>query len=164
MGFNILIWLFAMAVTVHNFEEAIWLPAWSKTSGRFHHPVDIFEFRFAVTVLTLIAYITTCSSMIGGKGSMGAYLVSGYALAMLLNVIFPHLLATLVMRRYAPGTATAILLNLPISSMLLYQGLEEGFIDKSVFIYVGPLVVVGILLLIPWLFFMSRRWFRPEEN
>ncbi|NOY99322.1 MAG: HXXEE domain-containing protein [Chloroflexi bacterium] len=101
--------------------------------------------------------------MTGGKGSIGAYLVSGYALAMLLNVIFPHLLATLVMRRYAPGTATAIVLNLPITFMLLYQGLEANFIDISVFVYVGvgPLVVVGILFFIPGLFFMGRRWLKP---
>ena len=163
MDFNLLIWLFAMAITVHNFEEAIWLPAWSKTAGRFHHPIGMFEFRFSVTVLTLIAYIMAYLSMTGGKGSIGAYLVSGYALAMFLNVIFPHLIATLLMRRYAPGTATAIVLNLPITSMLLYQGFEEGFIDKSVFIYVGPLVVFGILLLIPCLFFMGRRWLRPED-
>lgn len=164
MNFNLLIWLFAIAITIHNFEEAIWLPAWSKTAGRFHHPIGIFEFRFAVTVLTLIAYIMAYLSMTGSKGSIGAYLVSGYALAMLLNVIFPHLIATLVMRRYAPGTATAIVLNLPITSMLLYQGFEERFIDKSVFIYAGPLGVVGILLLIPGLFFMGRRWLRPKES
>ena len=156
MDFNLLIWLFAMAITVHNFEEAIWLPAWSKTAGRFHHPIGIFEFRFAVIVLTVMAYIAAALTMIGGKGSIGAYLISGYALAMLINVVFPHLLATLVMRRYAPGTATAIALKLPITSMLLYQSFKEGFIDKSEFIYVGPLVVVGILLLIPGLFFMGR--------
>jgi hypothetical protein len=164
MDFNLLIWLFAIAITVHNFEEAIWLPAWSKTAGRFHPPIDIFEFRFAVTVLTILAYIMAYFAMIGGQSSIGAYLVSGYALAMLLNVAFPHLLATLVMRRYAPGTATAIALNLPITSMLLYQGFEEGFIDKSNFIYVGPLVVVGILLLIPGLFFMGRMLVRLKKG
>ena len=156
--------MFAIAITVHNLEEAIWLPAWSKTAGRFHHPVGIFEFRFAVTVLTLIAYVMAYLSMIGGKGSVGAYLVCGYALAMLLNVIFPHLLAMLIMQRYAPGTVTAVILNLPITFILLYKGLEEGFIDKSVFIYVGPLVVVGILLLIPGLFFVGRRWSGPKES
>ena len=164
MNFSLLVWLFAIAITIHNFEEAIWLPAWSKKAGFFHHPVGIFEFRFAVTVLTLLAYIMAYLSMTGGKGSIGAYLVSGYALAMLLNVIFPHLLATLVMQRYAPGTATAIVLNLPITFMLLYQGLEANFINKSVFIYVGPLVVVGILFFIPGLFFMGRRWLKPKES
>ena len=91
--------------------------------------------------------------MVGGKGSVGAYLVGGYAFAMLLNVVFPHLLATLFKREYAPGTATAIALNLPISSMLLYQGFEEGFIEQSMFVYAGPMVVIGLLLLIPMLFF-----------
>jgi hypothetical protein len=157
MDFNCLSWLFAIALTVHNVEEAIWLPAWSQTAGRFHHPTGAFEFRFAVTVLTVMAYIAAYLSMTGGKGSMGAYLISGYALAMLLNTVFPHLLATLAMRRYAPGTATAILLNFPITSLLLYHGFREGFIDQSEFIYLGPLVVIGILLLIPGLFFAGRR-------
>jgi len=47
MEFNLLIWLFALAITVHNIEEEIWLPAWSKTAGWFHYPVGIVEFRFA---------------------------------------------------------------------------------------------------------------------
>ena len=29
-------WLFPAAITVHNLEEAIWLPAWSRTAGRWH--------------------------------------------------------------------------------------------------------------------------------
>ena len=66
---------------------------------------------------------------------MGAYLVSGYALTMLINAVFPHLLATLFMRRYTLGPPTALALNIPITSMLLYQWIEEGFIDKSAFIY-----------------------------
>jgi hypothetical protein len=158
MGFHQLTWLFAFVTTVHNLEEALWLPAWSQTGGRFHHPIGSFEFRFAVTVLSLAAFIMAFMSVAGGKGSLGAYLVSGYALAMLLNVAFPHLLATLVMRRYAPGTATAIALNLPVTAMLLTKGFEEGFIDPSRFIYAGPLVVIGILLLIPALFFVGRKW------
>jgi len=164
MNFNFFVWLFIIAVTIHNFEEAIWLPAWSKKAERFHLSVGVFEFRFSVTVLTLIAYIMAYLSMTGGKGSIGTYLISGYALAMLLNVVFPHLLATLAMRRYAPGTATAMVLNFPITFMLLNQGFKDGFIDKSVFIYVGPLVVAGILLLIPILFFIGRKWLEPKEN
>ncbi len=164
LDFNLLVWLFAIVVTVHNFEEAIWLPAWSKTAGRFHHPVGRFEFRFAVMVLTLIAYIMAFLSMIGGKGSVGAYLVCGFALAMLLNVVFPHLLVTLVMRRYAPGTVTAVALNLPITFMLLYQGFKEGYIEESRFLYIGPIVVVGLVFLVPVLFFVGKRWLRPKES
>ncbi len=89
------------------------------------------EFCFAVGVLTVLAYIAVCLSIIGGKESIGVYFVAGYALAMLMNVLFPHLLATLIMRRYAPGTATALLLNLPVTVVLLNRGFREDYIRKS---------------------------------
>ena len=31
-------WLFAIVTAAHNLEEAIWLPNWSRTAGRWHHP------------------------------------------------------------------------------------------------------------------------------
>jgi len=156
MDFVFLAGLFALAVTLHNLEEALFLPAWSRSAGRWHHPVGAREFRFAVAVLTVFAYVAVYLAAVGGKGSAGAYLLAGYALAMLLNVIFPHVFATLVMRRYAPGTATALLLNLPITVLLLHRALHEGYVQVHRFAWVGPLVVVGILAAIPVLFAIGR--------
>ena len=59
---------------------------------------------------------------------MAAYALAGYALAMLLNVFVPHVLATLALRQYAPGTATALLFNLPVCGALLYVGIKDGYI------------------------------------
>lgn len=42
------------------------------------------------------------------------YIYLGFILMMCLNSIFPHLIATMVLKRYAPGTLTGLLLNLPI--------------------------------------------------
>ena len=100
----------------------MWLPAWSQRIrsqrfGRWHHPVGASEFRFAVIVLTAAGAAAALAANIGGKGSLGAYLVCGYAVAMLLNVVFPHLLASLAMREYAPGTLTALLLNAPACAL-----------------------------------------------
>ncbi len=157
MPFPLLSWSFAVAMTLHNLEEALWLPRWSQSAGRWHHPVGAREFRFAVGVLTALAYVAAYLSMVGGKESAGAYLVAGYALAMLLNVFFLHLPATLIMRRYAPGTATALLLNLPVTLLLLYQGVQQGYIRLSTFTWAGPLVVGAILSSIPLLFAIGRR-------
>ena len=156
MNFVFLSGLFALAVTLHNLEEALLLPAWSRSAGRWHHPVEAREFRFAVSVLTVFAYAAAYLAAVGGKESVGAYLLAGYALAMLLNVLFPHVLATVVMRRYAPGTATALLLNLPITVLLLDKGLQEGYVQVHRLAWVGPLVVVGILAAIPVLFAIGR--------
>jgi len=156
MSFPLLSWLFAGAITLHNLEEALWLPRWSQSAGHWHHPVGVREFRFAVGVLTALAYIAACLSVVGGKESVGAYFIAGYALAMLMNVFFPHLLATLIMRRYAPGMATALLLNLPVTVLLLYQGVQQSYIRLSTFMWAGPLVVAAILGTIPLSFAIGR--------
>jgi hypothetical protein len=157
MDFITLSWFFAVVVTGHNLEEAVFLPQWSQKAGRWHPPVGAGEFRFAVTILTLLAFIAAYWSASGARGSVGAYLVSGYALAMLLNVVFPHLAATLVIRRYMPGTATSVLFVLPVSSLLLYRAFLQGYIKFSLFVYIGPGIVLAIMLIIPILFIVGRR-------
>lgn len=152
MGFAQLSWLFAVAITLHNLEEGIWLPAWSRTAGRWRQRTSAGVFRFAVIVLTLLAYIVAYIATSSGKNSIGAYLITGYALAMLLNVLLPHVLATLSLRRYAPGTATALLLNLPITVLLIRAALQEGYVHMAQFVWTGPLVALALLLSIPALF------------
>ncbi len=157
MDFILLSVFFALSVTTHNMEEALLLPAWSQTAGKWHHPVGTREFRFAVVVLTILAYLAVLMAAMQGKESIGAYFLSGYALAMLLNVVFPHVMATAVTRRYAPGTLTALLLNLPVTVLLIRQSLLEGYVHLQKFVWAGPLVVVIIMLSIPILFAAGRR-------
>jgi uncharacterized protein with HXXEE motif len=159
MSFSALSWAFVLAIAMHNLEEAVWLPAWSQRSGRWHPTVGAAEFRFAVIVLTAAGAAVALAASIGGKGSLGAYLLSGYALAMLLNVVFPHVLVTLAMRTYAPGTLTALLLNAPVCALLLEAALRERYVDHGVFLWAGPLVVLAILGAIPLLFAVGR-WLR----
>lgn len=152
----LLSWLFALAITLHNAEEAWLLPAWSRSAGRWHPPVGAGEFRLAVGILTVLAYLVAGLATISGKGSVGTYLLAGYALAMLLNVVFPHVLATIALRRYTPGTATAVLLNLPITILLLATAIQSGSIHMAAFLWVGPLVTGGLLGALPLLFALGR--------
>lgn len=153
MEFAQLVWLFAAAVTIHNLEEAIWLPNWSKDAGRYHVPVSAKQFRFAVLALTLAAWAVAAWSAAGSL--LADYLVAGYALAMLVNVVFPHLAATLAMRRYAPGTTTAVLFNLPVTALLLQQAFTEERVDPDTFLWAGPLVAILIAISIPVIFAAS---------
>ena len=156
MDFNLLVWLFAIAVTAHHLEESIWLPEWSKSAGRWHHPVDPGAFRFAVFALTVFAYAAACMAFSGAKESAGAYLIAGYALAMLLNVVFPHLVATVALRRYAPGIVTALFLNLPGTMCLLRQPVVEKYVSRARLSGPAPLVVACIPGAIPVLFALGR--------
>jgi hypothetical protein len=154
------VWVFPIAITLHNLEEAVWLPSWSESAGRWHHPVGRFEFRFAVIVLTVVAFVVAYLCYVGGKQSIGAYLLTGYALAMFLNVFVPHLLATIFLKRYAPGTATAVLLNLPVTGCIIYLAITLEYVQVWDFLVYGPIVVLGLVACIPLLFAIGRRVIR----
>lgn len=150
-------WLFPVAITLHNLEEAIWLPAWSKQAGKWHRQVSPSAFRFAVAVLTVLAFIVTIWSAKAGPESAGAYLLAGCALAVLLNVLVPHLLATVALRRYMPGLGTAIALNLPVTIMLLRRAFAERYVRFPTFAYFGVLVCLAIVALILVLFAVGEK-------
>lgn len=150
--FEHLFFFFPAAITFHNLEEAIWLPDWSQNAGRWHRPVEKVPFRFAVGVLTLLAYLFTFLGLMGGKQSVGMYLLSGYALLMLINVFFPHLIAAVWLKQYVPGLVTGLSLNLPVCSGLLIFALKEEYVSPWPLLITGCLFFIGILLLIPRLF------------
>jgi hypothetical protein len=150
-------WIFVAGVLVHNTEEAVLLPSWSKTAGRWHRQVNAVEFRFAVVVLSIVLIIFSTAASLSEPRSLSAYLMAGYVLAMTINVFMPHVLATLFMRKYMPGTATALLLNLPLGTIYLYQSLSIRHIEPVTFAWSGPIVIVVILTSIPLLFSLGRK-------
>ena len=150
-------WLFTLGVLAHNAEEALHLPAWSIHVGKWYAPVCARAFRFAAIVLSVLFVLITATASFSQAGSVAAYLMAGYVLAMVLNVLMPHVLVTVLTRKYMPGTATAILLNLPLGLLYLQKVLSENHIQLHVFYWAGPLVVLSILALLPALLALGRR-------
>jgi hypothetical protein len=69
----------------------------------------------------------------------------------------PHLVATVATSRYMPGTATAILLNLPLGCLFLKRALSENYIELKVFAWSGPTVALTIAASIPLLLAVGRK-------
>lgn len=149
--------MFLLAVTLHNLEEAVWLPDWSQQAGRWHRPVEKIPFRFAVLVLTLLAYLCAYLGLMGGKQSVGIYLLGGYAFVMLVNVFFPPLLAAVWLQQYVPGLGTALALNLPVCSGLLFVVLKEDYVSPWPLLITGCIFAGGALILIRVLFKLGER-------
>ena len=119
--------LFLFGFTLHNLEEALWLPAWSRHAARFHPEVKRNEFHFAIFVVTAIGYLLTFLHLTAdGNNLIVQSIYYGFVLMMCLNVVFPHLIATIVLKRYAPGLVTGLLLNLPFGIVLIQKGLAAG--------------------------------------
>ena len=149
-------WLFPAAFAIHNIEEGLWLPAWSQSAGRFHKPVGTFEFRFAVTVLTLVAVVITAFFYEAGKQSVASYLFFAFDFGMLLNVFVPHAAATIMLRKYCPGLLTVVVLLLPTTAALLWYGYQNQYFLFSMFWYVTVPFAALVIGSIPVLFSIGR--------
>lgn len=157
MPFQKIQWLFPIAVALHNAEEAISMPGWvAAHSGQipFHRSVHPEPFRIwgGLLALTLAAFVVTFFSARRGKESVWAYLSFGFAVAMLANVLVPHVLATLVFGGYTPGVATAVLVNLPVMSILLFRAVREGWVTGTKAVVYAVLVPLGLVVGIVALF------------
>jgi hypothetical protein len=154
MTFRKLQWFFPIAVTLHNAEEAIWMPRWP-ASHAMHLPVrppGAAEIWAALVVFTVAAFALTYLSARLGPESIWAYLTFGYIVAMLANVFVPHVPAAIVFRGYAPGVVTAVLINFPVMSLLTFRMLREGWVQgRKVAIFgIGvPLMLGGVI--VAWL-------------
>ena len=153
-----LLWLFfPLAITLHNLEEALWLPRWSKEARRFHPVVEQEAFNFAVIVVTILAYLATFVAIAAPSFRLGQMIFYGALGTMILNVFMPHLLATIILRKYAPGLLTGLLLLIPINSTILAQAIMVGQLTWGELV-VSTIVVAAILLSsLPLLFRLGRR-------
>ncbi|MBE0643944.1 MAG: HXXEE domain-containing protein [Bacteroidetes bacterium] len=149
-------WLFPIAFTIHNLEEAIWLPAFSKTAGKFQKPVGSFEFIFALIVLTLGALAITVLFFEQGKQSIPCYLFFAFNFGMLINVFFPHVGVTIALRRYCPGLMTGLLLLLPVTLYDLQYGYKNGYFDTGTFWLVTLPFAAIVVASLPLLFRAGR--------
>ncbi len=145
MIINSLKLLFLLGFTLHNLEEALWLPQWSKHAKKFHEPVERNKFIFAVIIITIAGYLITFLDILSGQqGSIINYIYLGFIGMMGLNAILPHLAATIVLKKYAPGLITGMLLNLPVSVIIIVLHIQDG---SNVFYFViAVLGVTGIVL------------------
>jgi Protein of unknown function with HXXEE motif len=142
ISFGKMQWLFPIAVTLHNGEEAICMPQWiSAHSGLLPLHPGRGSIWVGLLLLTLAAFAVTILSAQKGEQSTWAYLLFGYVAAMFINVFLPHIPATLVYGEYTPGVVTAGLINFPIMSILLFKAVRDQ--------WVSGIKAIGYALLVP---------------
>ena len=137
--------IFLLGFTIHNIEESVWLPEWSLHAKKFHEPVERNQFIFAVIVVTIIGYLVTVAEIVDNTpGSVFTYIYLGFIGMMGLNTILPHLSATIILKKYAPGLITALLLNLPLSIIIIARYIEAGI---NVYYLITAIIVVTLIIL-----------------
>ena len=145
-----LYWLFALAFTVHNIEEGLFLPAYTADKSRLAGRLTPFALRFALVILTAVVCVVAAFAAAGNH--LAIQLLAGVAAVMVINAMVPHLTLTVVFRRYAPGTGTAICLVVPLSLFIIIDGLAAGVFTPLGLLFVTIAVAIGLLVAIPLLF------------
>jgi len=149
---DVLAIFFCFAITLHHIEEAIWLPKWSRHFSKFRRPVTSNEFFFAVIFITILAYLSAFSFLCRPTSDIAKWIFIGFLGSMIFNVIFPHFIAAILMRTYAPGLLTGLLLILPVNSVIICQMLLKKFIIWQELVISTLAVGIILLALIPILF------------
>ena len=100
--------------------------------------------------------LTAFDLLFGQTGNLANLIFLGFVGMIGINSVFPHLLATIVIKKYSPGLIIGLLLNLTFSIIIfneyISRGINPGYLILSVI-----LVSAVILMSLKPLFKMGAR-------
>jgi hypothetical protein len=73
----------------------------------------------------------------------------GYIVAVLANVVIPHLPASPLLHWHTRGVIRAVAVNLPLMSVLTFLALRDGWVHGRKALFLAPVVPIGIAAMIP---------------
>lgn len=124
MDFNLntLVCLLPFAFALHNIEEAFGMEKWTNSIPAFiHQPVTTRQFTIAVILFTILGFILVFVEGLYQTEKQYHFVIAGFAGMLWLNVFLPHLFATLYLKKYAPGAITGLIVNLPLTTLILLK-------------------------------------------
>ncbi len=111
-------------------------------------PPSATEFAWSAALATILPALAYWVGAGRGPRSRWTALAVWLQAIFLLNVFAPHLAATLWLRRYTPGVVSALLVNLPLSWVILRAALREEVISRRglVVFFVSAAIAYGALV------------------
>jgi hypothetical protein len=165
LSYRSLQWLVFLCVALHNLEEGLAAKAYFpkvKDLLRERVPATMLasvpslgQFYIALAGATLLPLVLTVIATIGKPTRLKASLVAVIAMGLLLNVFIPHVPAAVALGGYAPGVATAVLVNLPFSIYFLRRSLREGYVDRRGVVVTGAIALTILVLGVPLLWLLT---------
>jgi hypothetical protein len=149
--------LFPLVLSIHNLEEGLFLPKWSQETKFVNvKRVGEVEFRFALIIITLLAYLVSTIRVFNSENHLSNLLYFGFLGTMILNALIPHLSVSIMTKKYMPGLFSALFINLPSLSFMTYKAYRLEFITLKELIMATSVVSLLLLLLLPLLFKIGR--------
>lgn len=141
-------WLFVVLLALHNGEEYAFIDRMASLPTRRPVRIPVRRFRIALAAVTLAGAVLPALKIAGVF--LADRLLAGSAAVMLANTVFPHLVATVALRRYTAGVVTAVVVITPGSILILQAALRAGLAPSE--IALAALWVAVPLVAFLWLF------------
>ena len=164
MRYKTLQWLLWICVAAHNLEEGLTAEAYFPRVEALlagHVPASLValpalhEFYVALIGATLIPLVMTIVATTDRRTPLKKYLSPLLAVTLLLNVFIPHVPAAIALGGYAPGVATAVLVNLPFSIYFLQRSMHKRVIDRRGIANLAGIGILLLVLVVPLLWFLT---------
>jgi uncharacterized protein with HXXEE motif len=148
--------LMAVVIALHNGEEAAtagaYLPRVREIIERVPAlrergllPPSLPRLYLALIIVTLVPALVLGWATTGCDSSVKREVVAVIAAALLWNVFLPHMSAMIVLRGYAPGGLTALVVNLPFCLYLFRRSLIEQMLTRT---QLTVALILGLFLLV----------------
>lgn len=161
LSYRFVQWLVFACLALHNLEEALTMRAYLpriRELLREHAPAGFVsamptpaEFYAALAGATIFPLILVVFATTGKLSKLKFYLVALVQAQVFLNVFVPHVPAAFALGGYAPGLATAVLINLPFSVYFFRRSLRESRVTRRglliMLLVALPLLLLSIRLL-----------------
>jgi hypothetical protein len=116
--------LFGIGVTVHNLEEAMFLVKWTRSHLKLWFEPNPQIYWALTSLVSVVIWIPIVGVCVSNESTRFQTALSGFALAMAINAVWPHFALSLVKHSYSPGAGTGLLFNLPLGVLLIHEQLN----------------------------------------
>ena len=133
---NRVINLLPFAFMLHNIEEAISIEEWIiKNQPNVPYFIITKQFVIAVTLYTALGFMVVFVKNLYKNEERFLLLITGFSGMLLLNVFFPHLIAAFALRMYVPGVLTAILINFPLATYIIWHIHKTSILSMKTMVF-----------------------------
>ncbi|WP_230657128.1 HXXEE domain-containing protein [Psychrobacter sp. I-STPA10] len=146
---NKLIFCLPFAFIIHNTEEAMTMEAWLQSNSFLsnYHMVTTKQFSIAVFLFSVLGLLVVFLKRYYKDEKTYYFVIAAFCGILLLNVFFPHLLATIIFKKYASGVVSAVLINLPLTLTILFLLKKTNKLtQRQIIIAIAMGGVSGIIL------------------
>jgi hypothetical protein len=112
------------AFMAHNIEEAV---AIGNTKNLIFnaHIANTNQFVIATSLFIILGFALVFGKKMYRNQRSYEYAITGFSGMLFLNSFFPHILSAMYFRMYTPGVITAVVLILPLTTIILRKHISQ---------------------------------------